>query len=214
MNETYWRSDLVLHNPWKESMPLAMRYVAGETRVDRRFSLAGGQSIRWEDVVRTLFGAPQSRGILWIEYRGERGPVARMKTYDAAHGAKASLESPLSMRDAATAGAEASNLTIVGIPGGGAQRRINLGVVNVGPIPATFRITVHARGGARIGNKVELGIPEDESFLLQDAERELGVALDENTTVRVTMIAGTCIAYASAVDEGGDSQMIAAVPGG
>src|SRR5205814_1744037 len=187
-------------------------YAAGGLRIARHSSLAGGQSIRWDGVVRTLFGAPESRGILWIEYRGERGPVARVKTYDAAHGAKASLESPLSMRDAATAGAEASDLTIVGIPGGGAQRRVNLGVVNVGPIPATFRITVHTRGGTRIGNKVELGIPEDESFLLQDAERELGVALDENATVHVTMIAGTCIAYASVVDVSGDSQMIAAVP--
>ena len=212
-NQTYWRSDLVLHNPMKQQMPLALRYVTGDLKIDRRFTLAGGRSIRWEDIVRTLFGAPESRGVLWIEYRGERGPVARVRTYDAAHDAKASLESPLTMRDAATAGADAPDLTLVGIPGGGQQlRRINLGVVNVGAIPATFRITVHTRDGARIGRKVELGLPEDESFLLNDAETELGVALDENATVHVELIAGTCIAYASVVGVGGDNQFIPAVP--
>jgi hypothetical protein len=212
-NQSYWRSDLVLHNPMKQQMPLALRYVTGDLKIDRRFTLAGGRSIRWEDVVRTLFGAPESRGVLWVEYRGERGPVARVRTYDAAHDAKASLESPLSMRDAATAGADAPDLTLVGIPGGGQQlRRINLGVVNVGAIPATFRITVHTRAGARIGRKVELGLPEDESFLLNDAETELKVALDENATVHVELIAGTCVAYASVVGAGGDNQFIPAVP--
>ncbi|HKO56991.1 MAG TPA: hypothetical protein VJ276_14035, partial [Thermoanaerobaculia bacterium] len=212
-NQTYWRSDLVLHNPMKQQMPLALRYVTGDLKIDRRFTLGGGRSIRWEDVVRSLFSAPESRGVLWIEYRGERGPVARVKTYDTAHEAKASLESPLSMRDAATAGSDAPDLTLVGIPGGGQQlRRVNLGVVNVGAIPASFRITVHTRDGARVGRKVELGLPEDESFLLNDAETELRAALDENATVHVELIAGTCVAYASVVGAGGDNQFIPAVP--
>ncbi|MBV9495464.1 MAG: hypothetical protein JOZ54_14540, partial [Acidobacteria bacterium] len=212
-NQSYWRSDLVLHNPMKQQMPLSLRYVTGDLKIDRRFTLAGGRSIRWEDVVRTLFGAPESRGVLWIESRGERGPVARVRTYDAAHEAKASLESPLTLREAATAGSDAPDLTLVGIPGGGQQlRRINIGVVNVGPIPASFRITVHTREGARVGRKVELGIPEDDSFLLADAETELMAALDENATVHVEVIAGTCVAYASAVGAGGDNQFIPAVP--
>lgn len=207
----YWRSDLVLHNPFKEWMPLELRYVAGDTRIDRRVQLGAGQTIRWEDVVKTLFAAPDSRGVLTIDYRGVHGPVARVKTYDAAHAASASLESPLSLRDSATAGADNSDLTIVGIPANNG-RRVNIGVVNVGEIPATFRFTAHTRGGARIGKAVEEGLPEDESLLVQDAEKALGVPLDESVTVHVSMVAGTGIAYATVVSSEGDNQFIAAVP--
>ncbi|MGH9419450.1 MAG: hypothetical protein ACRD3J_05710, partial [Thermoanaerobaculia bacterium] len=129
-NETYWRSDLTLHNPFKERMPLGLRYVSGETRIDRAVTILGGQSLRWEDVVRSLFRAPEGSGVLWIEYRGQHPPVALIKTYDAVHNAHASVDTPLSMRDSATAGLENADLTIVGIPGG-TQRRVNLGIVNV-----------------------------------------------------------------------------------
>jgi hypothetical protein len=208
----YWRSDLILHNPFKESMALELRYVSDLIRIDRRLTLAGGQSIRWEDVVKTLFNAPDSRGVLWIDYRGAHGPVARVRTYDSAHPAKASLDDPLSVRDSAEAGGENSDLTIVGIPGVTPGRRINIGFVNIGDVPATFRITVHTRHGDLIGKPYAEGLAEDESLLLPDSERLLGVPLDETLTVHVTMISGRGLAYASVIDAEGDNQFIAAVP--
>ena len=209
--DTYWRTDFVLHNPFRESMNVGLRYVAGDTRIDRSVPLAGGQSIRWEDVVKSLFRAPDSRGALWIDYRGAHAPVARVKTYDAAHNARAAVASPLSLRDAAAAGAENSELTIVGIPGG-TGRRINIGVINVGQIPNTFRISVHTRTGQRIGAILEQGLAEDESYLLNDAEKVLRVPLDESVTVHVTMVAGSGIAYATVVDNSGDNEFLAAIP--
>jgi hypothetical protein len=209
--ETYWRSDLTLHNPFSEAISLGMRYVSGESRADRNVVLLPGQTLRFEDVVRSLFHAPEGKGVLWIEYKGDRPPVARVRTFDAAHGARASIDAPLSMRDAADAGSPNRELTIVGIPGGGA-RRVNLGVVNVGQIPATFRITVRTRTGAAVGRPWEEGLPEDESRVVSDAEKALHVTLDETSSVHITMIAGTCVAYASFVDANGDAQFLAAVP--
>jgi hypothetical protein len=55
-------------------------------------------------------------------------------------------------------------------------------------------------------------LPEDESRLISDVEKELGVTIDETTTLHVTMIAGTCVAYASVVDATGDAQFLPAVP--
>jgi hypothetical protein len=208
-NGSYWRSDLTLHNPHGETLALDLRYVAGDVRIDRGVVLAGGQSARWEDVVRTFFGAPESRGALWINYRGERAPVVRMKTYDAAHAAKASIDSPLSMRDAAATGA---SLTIVGIPGGGLARRVNIGVVNVGTIPATFRITARTAAGRVIGHAYEEGVPEDETRLVSDIETALGVQLDESTTLEIMPVAGTIVAYATVIGASGDSEFIAAIP--
>jgi hypothetical protein len=207
----YWQSDLMLHNPLRERMSLTMRYVAGDVRADRNLALAGGQSIRWDDVIRTYFRAPEGQGVLWIEYRGNRPPVARLKTYDAAHNARPSIIAPVSMQDAATARTENDELTIVGIPNV-AGRRVNIGIVNVGQIPATFRISVRTRTGHRVGRIIEQGLPEDESFVLPDAEKELGVEFDETSTVKITMIAGTGIAYASVVEPNGDSQFLSAVP--
>ena len=207
-NGSYWRSDLTLHNPHKQTLTLDLRYVAGDVRIDRDVVLAGGQSVRWVDVVRSFFGAPESRGALWVGYRGERAPVARMKTYDAAHEAKASIDTPLSMRDAATG----ADLTVVGIPGGGIARRVNVGVVNVGTIPATFRITARTAAGKTIGTFYEEGVPEDESRLVSDIETALGVQLDESATLHITPVAGTIVAYATVISAGGDSEFIAAVP--
>jgi hypothetical protein len=211
-NDTYWVSDLILHNPFAEEMPVGLRYVAGEVRVDRRLTLAPRQTMRWADVVKTLFQAPDSRGTLWIDYRGEKPPVARVKTYDAAHeNARGVLESPLTQRDVASAYKGAPDLTIVGIPGG-ATRRVNVGFVNVGTVGATIRVTAQTRGGKVIGKPYEEGVAEDESLLLTNVEQLLGVTIDESVTVHVTMIAGEGVAYATVIEFSGDSQLLAAVP--
>jgi hypothetical protein len=209
-NGAYWRSDLTLHNPLKERMPLGLRYVAGDVRIDRAVTILGGQSLRWEDVVKSLFRAPEGSGVLWIEYRGKIPPVALLKTYDASRGAQGSVDAPLSMRDSATAGTDNADLTIVGIPAG-ALRRVNLGIVNVGKIPATFRITVRTRTGQQIGKPFEEGLGEDASRMIADIEKTLGVAIDETTAVHVTMTAGTGVAYVSIVNAMGDSQFLPAI---
>jgi hypothetical protein len=210
-NATYWRSDLTLHNPLRERMSLGLRYVSGDIRVDRVVTILGRQSLRWEDVVRSLFRAPEGSGVLWIEYRGQHPPVALIKTYDTAHNARGSVDAPLSMRDSATAGPEKQDLTIVGIPGG-SQRRVNIGIVNVGKVPATFRITIRTRTGQQIGRTFEEGLGEDDSRMVPEIDKTLGAAVDETTAVHITMIAGTCVAYASVVDANGDSQFMAGIP--
>jgi hypothetical protein len=207
----YWRSDLMLHNPYDGVLNLDLRYVAGDIRGHRAIAIGSSQSLVWPDVVRSLFGAPESRGVLWIEYRGAAAPVARVKTADVAHDAKATIDAPLTLADSATAGTHADDLTIFGIPST-QGRRINIGIVNVGAIPATFRITARSRTGQTIGKAIEEGLAEDESYTLGDLESHLGTHLDETTSVHVTLIAGMCIAYATTVDATGDTQFIAALP--
>src|SRR2546428_12444608 len=89
----------MLHNPFTERMSLALRYVAGDFHADRYVLLGAGQSIRWEDVTRTLFHAPEGRGAVWLEDRGNGAPGGRVETDRAAHQARASVHAPLSLRD-------------------------------------------------------------------------------------------------------------------
>jgi hypothetical protein len=156
-------------------------------------------------VASTLFGTHDAIGSLWIEHRVGRAPVASVKTYDAAHDSHASIEDALAGRDSATAGGDAAELTIIGIPEARTPRRVNVGVVNTGTIPATFRISVR-------GKSIEQGVAEDEVWIVPDIEHTLGVALDETITIRLTPVAGTGVAFAAVVEGNGDSQFIAAVP--
>lgn len=210
---SYWQSDLTMHNPFRTPLRVTLRYVAGENTFDRRFTLAPRQTLRWPDVVRTLFHAPNSVGSLWVEHREGTAPVAVVKTSDVAHNASASLEEPLTARDSATASTEHAELAIVGVPAAtGVGRRVNVGVVNLGRIPATFRISARTRTGASVGGSVESGVPEDQVWVVNDVEAALGVKLDETMTVRITVIAGTGAGYATVVEYGGDSEFIAAIP--
>jgi hypothetical protein len=213
VGDSYWQSDLTIHNPFRDPMRVTLRYVTGDRGIDRRLTIAPRQTLRWTDVVRTLFARPNSVGTLWLEHREGRSPVAIVKTSDVAHGAKPSLEAPLTKLDSATAATESAELAIIGIPSASAAgRRVNAGVVNIGIIPATFRFSARTRDGRTIGRSVEQGVPEDQVWLVNDLEGTLGVKLDETITVRVTVIAGTGVGFATIVEPGGDSEFIAAIP--
>jgi hypothetical protein len=209
---SYWQSDLTVHNPFREPLNVTLRYVTSQGGIDRRLTLAPRQTLRWTDVVNTLFAAGGGVGTLWVEHREGRAPVTIVKTADIAHRGRASIEPPLSLRDAAAAGTESAELAIVGIPGAPEGRRVNIGVVNIGIIPATFRLTARTRTGATVGRAVESGVPEDQVWIVNDIEHALGVKIDETMTVRVTVIAGTGVAFATIVDPSGDSEFISAIP--
>ncbi|MEO6487939.1 MAG: hypothetical protein ABIO78_08375 [Thermoanaerobaculia bacterium] len=211
-NGAFWVSELTLHNPFRDPISLSLRFIGGETHIDRRITLAPRQTMRWPDVVRTLF-ASDGIGTLWIQHRQERAPVAVVKTADVARGGRHSVETPLTRRHAVTAGSDTPELTIVGIPAPRPPwRRVNVGVVNVGIIAATFRIVATTRTGAMVGKPMEAGVPEDEVWLVNDIEREMGVQLDDTMTIRITAIAGTGVAFATVVESTGDTEFLAATP--
>jgi hypothetical protein len=208
-----WQSDLTMHNPSRQPISVRMRYVTADIRIDRRITLRANQTIRWDDVVRTYFHSPQTVGTLWIEYVNGHVPVVVVRTWDSTHDAHATIDTPLTMSDSATAGSLTPELAIIGIPSPPPQgRRINIGVVNVGNHPATFRITARTPKGQTVGHPIESGVEEDDVWVVRDVESELGVKIDEVTMIRVTAIAGTGVAYASVVHANGDVLNIAAVP--
>lgn len=209
---SYWQSDLTMHNPYREPLTATLRFVDNARGIDRTITLAPRQTLRWPDVVKTLFGA-SGVGTLWVEHRENRAPVAIVKTADVAHGGHASIEPALSARDAAAAGTESAELAIVGIPAATAEgHRVNVGVVNIGNFPATFRVTARTRGGQAVGRPIESGVFEDQVWILNDLEHAIGAKIDDTMTVRVQVIAGTGVAFATVVQPGGDSEFIAAIP--
>ena len=209
----YWQSDLTMQNPQREPIHVTLRYVSADQRIDRRIVLGGGRTIRWDDVVRSLFQMPQSSGSLWIEYVNGRAPVVVAHSWDSVHDAHGSIDSPLTMSDTATAGSPRTELAFLGIPKAAAPgRRINIAVVNLGTIPATFSISATSLTGAKIGRPIVSGVQEDDVWVVQNVEAELGTTIDEGSMIRVSVIAGTGVAYASVIQPNGDILNIAAVP--
>lgn len=212
INGAFWQSDVTLHNPLHDPIRVTLRYVSADRRIDRPVVVGGNRTIRWDDIVRTAFQMPQSTGSLWIESVNGRAPVIVVHTWDSAHDAHASIEPPLTLSDSATAGSPTPELAIIGIPSAPAEgRRINIGVVNMGNIPATFRITARGRGGLLLGHPIENVIDEDGVWVVHDIEAELGAEIDEGAMIRVAVLAGTGVAYASVVHANGDVLNITAV---
>lgn len=213
VNGSYWQSDLTLHNPFRDPIALTLRFVAGEGGTERRITLAPRQTLRSPDLVARLFDARGRIGTLWISHPQDKAPAAVVKTSDVAHGARASIEPPLTARDAATASTGIAELAVVGIPPAPPEgRRVNVGAVNIGAIPATFRVSARTRGGQEVGRAVEVGVPEDQVWIVNNVENAIGVQLDETMTLRISVIAGTGVGFASVVSNDGDSEFIAAIP--
>jgi hypothetical protein len=213
MGGSYWQSDLTIHNPFRDPIRIRLRYVTGGRGIDREVTIADRQTLRWPDVVSELFSMRGAIGTLWLEHREGQAPVAVVKTSDVAHGATASIEKPLTRRDAAAAGTPHPELALIGIPAAGPEgRRVNAGVVNMGRIPATFRFSIRDGAGQLLGAEIESGVLEDEVWIVNDLESTLGAELDETMTVRITVVAGTGVGFATVISTNGDAEFITATP--
>ncbi len=207
-----WRSDLLLLNPFPEPLRLRLRYSFNGKRREREIVVEPGKNVRVENLVATLFQAPETFGHLTLEHRSGSPPVARVKNYDASGASGSSMLEPLDTSLYADATEKKSELKVLGfLPGEG--RRVNLGLINTGESPAVFKI--HAtRAGNIEGEPVEGTIAEEGSYLLVDVVSKLGTyPLDESVVLHTQMIEGRAVGYASLIDTAsGTHQTVSAVP--
>ena len=92
-------------------------------------------------------------------------------------------------------------------------RHLNIGAVNVGIVPANVKITARrANNGRAVGKPVEAWIEEDQVFITRDIEVAAGLRIDATMIVRMTVVQGSCVGFATVVGQDGDTQFVAAVP--
>jgi hypothetical protein len=189
-----------------------LRYSHPNGAVDRRLIIPPGRTTVIPDFVTTLFGKQGTIGSLRIDFENGRPPLLKVQTYDASRDATPSLEEPLSSVTSATADSAGNEITIVGVVSD-ARRRVNIGVINSGIHPASFRITVTDSAGGTVGHAIESGLTEDRSYLLVDAQQRLGTTLDRSSVIHIRALTGTILGYASVVDGAtGAHQLIGGVP--
>ncbi|HXI12220.1 MAG TPA: hypothetical protein VNM92_06205 [Thermoanaerobaculia bacterium] len=208
----FWQSDLTVHNPRDEPTTLRLRYVNGERLIDRELTLGSRSTALHRDVVATLFESPESVGPLWLEYRSDSRPLVTVRTYDALRPSKASLLTPIATDDAAGASGDRRLLTIAGFSSQ-PNRRVDLGVVSVGDVPAKFWISAHDAKGKPEGRRLLGGAFESQIFRVGDAAAALGVALTATHSIHIELFSGSAIAFANTVDPlTSDSDLLTAVP--
>jgi hypothetical protein len=207
-----WESQLLLYNPHLDPLRIRLRYTADRDVAERTIVLPSRKIVRLNDAARTFFALPNSRGSVTIEYRSPTPPIVRSRTRDVAKGGGAPLERPLSSADAAVAGTTRDALAILGADGTW-PRRVNLGIATTGDAPARVSISARTRDGEIVGLPVETIVAEGEPYLVVDANRPLGVPLDDSISIHVRLLSGSAVAWASVVDGStGNQEMIVGVP--
>jgi len=210
--ESHWVSDLLAYNNFSSPVAVKLRYSDATSTSDQRLIFPPGRTTTIRDFVSTLFRRPGSIGSLRIEFENGRPPLLKVQTYDASRAAAPFLEDPLSSGASASAGTEGDEITIVGVVSD-ARRRVNIGVINSGIHPASFRITVTGSDGRTVGGSIESGLSEDRSYLLVDAQQRLRVSLDGASVIHIRALSGSILGYASVVDGAtGAHQLIGGVP--
>jgi len=207
---SHWRSDLVAYNPSDKPLSLAIRYSSSKGTLDRTTVIPAYKQIVIRDIAMSLFALPESRGFLRIEHRSDVSPAIRVRTYDSSRPASSTSQAPLTAGDAAHHFGP-NELAFVGLAASAGQR-INLGVVNIADVPARIRFYATTSEGEIVGVPVESEVGEASSFLLADANRQLGIPIDERVIVRVRVKQGSVIGFASVI-EGltGDQEFLPAV---
>ncbi|MEO8218992.1 MAG: hypothetical protein ABI718_18100, partial [Acidobacteriota bacterium] len=161
-----WQTDLVLHNSGTEPLDLTLRYLSVRNRT-AALHLGAGASAMFSNVVASVMESPGTRGSLMIEFPRGHAPLAHVSTWDVKRGGKASLESPMTAADAASADGPLKRLIVVGVSGG-ETKRVTLGVVSLGNEPAAFRVVARNASGDVTGRGVSGSTEEQGGYVLAD----------------------------------------------
>jgi len=207
---SHWRSDLVAYNPSDQPLTLSIRYSSSRGTLDRSTVIPARKQVVIRDIALLMFALPESRGFLRIEHRSDVNPVIRVRTYDSSRLASSTSQAPLTAGDAAHYFGP-NELAFVGLSATEGQR-VNIGVVNIADTPARVRFYATTADGEIVGVPVEMGISEASSYLLPDVSRQLGIPIDTRVIVRIRILEGSVIGFASVI-EGvtGDQEFLPAV---
>jgi virginiamycin B lyase len=202
-----FRSDLLLFNRSHKEADRAtltyrcLRSTPCEPR-SRSVAVEPRQTLAFEDVVATLFGAPGTAGPIDVSLRGPASPIqVTSRVYATSEAGTFGTPVP-----ALTSSAARPRWVLLGVAGG-ARYRSNAGVVN-GAQASEVTLTLRDRDGAVLGTRTE-GLEPFEALQLDDVFAAVGaVSVDvRDAVLAVSAGAGAPLfAYLAVIDNAsGDS---------
>lgn len=210
--ESEWRSTLIAFNDGDQPLPLRLRYLSEAGNRDTGVLIPARGSLLLEDLVQEFFEMPGTSGALVIRYPLTRKPVLALETIDARRPSSLTISAPLESSVAADARRAEATLAIVGIRGGG-NRRINVGLVNVGEGEMMYNVSLRRSDGGVKGTPVEGTVGEAKVWQLVGSERVFGATVEAGDWIHIRIHSGRAIGFASVIDGlTGASQFVAARP--
>lgn len=194
-----WRSELGLVNAEARATKVELVFASADTTIRRSATLAGGQTVAWDDVLVTLFGVnaqTRASGVVQIAADGRVAVAAR--TYSRGATGTFGQEFPaLALGD----GVGAGQVGIVPLVRKSAEFRSNLGLVALADHDCVVRVTLVDSDGTTLGQR-DVEVKAGRWTQLDDVFAKLGSPARDQAYVRIeALTAGTrAWAYASVID--------------
>jgi len=201
---TNWRTDLEVHNPGETTaavtVDLLKRDIDNSAPMSRSFNLAAGRSVRYGDVVESLFGYAGAAG---FRLRAPAGKlIATSRTFnDQTTGTYGQFVPSYAAGEAIVSGQRARLIQLTHNPDLSAGYRTNIGFVNAGSTAITLMIDLYDAAGVNLGTVTEGLRPFEYRQIDRIFERVTAGAVADGYAVLSSSNSGArFFAYASVID--------------
>jgi len=199
-HSSQWRSDLTLICPGASAANVILTAkTSGGTRT-KNISVSAGGTLRWKDVLVSLFGFGSGSGVSGTVAITSSQPLEILsRAYSEGSGGTTGQFIPgLSAGDGITPSRD-------GLIGNILQTddfRTNLGAINMGDTSVTIRITLYDTHGAKLGSSLTMNLNAYEFKQIDRVLDKVGVGNKDLAYARleVTSSGGEAWAYASVID--------------
>ncbi len=198
VDDSEWRTDLVILNPAASPVDLAVSFADGG-RLETRQVHLGPSSIReWIDVLKSLFGiGDTASGAVRLD--ASRAVMVSSRTYN--DGGSGTFGQFFPAVDASASIGPGSTGYLSHLKGD-EDFRSNIGILNLGADAATVRIRLWTDGGVPVGSPVERTVPGRQWAQINDIFSATGAGKHPLAwaTVEVVTPGSRIWAYASVID--------------
>jgi hypothetical protein len=199
-----WRSNIAVINPVNQSTELTITYVpyGAGTPVERTVTLQPLATIEWEDILVSLFNLSPSasaKGTVFLE--AARPIFASARTFN--QGADGSFGQYLPAIPE-NQGLRPGDIGVIPHLKANSDFRTNIGLLNFGANPATFRVRLFGANGNQVGNTLTRTVEGGDYWQRDDVFPRQGAGGQDiaYATVEITSDTGFGWAFASVVDNG------------
>ena len=206
--DTQWRTDIAGVNLTQLAANLVMTFYSNAAPISRSVSLDPGQTVRWDDVLVSVFGVNASSSVGSVEVDSDQPLYLTSRTYNQ------SPDGTFGQYLPACTSADAMGNGVLGVLPHLEKSpafRSNIGVVNLGDAVCTVVIRLYDASGIEVGDSTAQTVNPSRWAQVNDIFSSCGAGPQDvaYATVEVSTPGGRIWAYASVVDmESGDPTTI------
>jgi hypothetical protein len=204
LQNSVWRSNIAVINPVNQATQLTLTYVpyGAGTPIERTVTLQALATVEWEDILVSLFNVAPSASAKGTVFLAANRPIfASARTYN--QGSEGTFGQYLPAIPE-NEGLRPGDIGIIPHLKANADFRTNIGLLNFGANPATFRVRLFDADGRQVGTTLNRTVEGEDYWQRDDVFNRQGAGVQNiaYATVEITSETGFGWAFASVVDNG------------